>query len=118
MAFSWKGFLVSLAALAPTIVAGTAALAGEASTATKVQLATDSLTLASGVSQALTNGNPEEQAIAALASQIAGATIVATSQAHAAAGLPTLHTTDAQAEQKQSQAIAALPQPAAAKQVG
>lgn len=91
MSFSWKQFLFNLAALSPIIVAGTAQLAGEADTATKTKLATDSLNLATGVSGALTTGSPEAQAIAALASQITGAVITATSQAHAAAGLPTLH---------------------------
>lgn len=92
MSFNWKQFLVSLAALAPTIVAGTAQLSGEASTASKTQLATDSLNLATGVSQLLLSNNEDDQAIAGIASQITGSVITATSQAHAAQGLPTLHT--------------------------
>lgn len=92
MSFNWKQFLVSLAALAPTIVAGTAQLSGEASTASKTQLATDSLNLATGVSQLLLSTNSDDQAIAGIASQITGSVITATSQAHAAQGLPTLHT--------------------------
>lgn len=91
MAFNLKLFLLNLAALAPTIVAGTAALAGEASTVTKTQLATDSANLATGVAQALTAGNEQDQAIAAAASQITQSVITATSLAHAATGLPTLH---------------------------
>jgi hypothetical protein len=83
MAFSWSGFLVTLAALAPVIVAGTEQLAGEASTASKTQLATDSLNLATGLGEALTSSDPEDQAIAALASQITASVINATQAAHA-----------------------------------
>lgn len=131
MSFNWKQFLVNLAALAPTLVAGTAALAGEASTATKTQLATDSANLATGVSQVLLTGNEEEQAVAGFASQITKSIITATSQAHAALGLPTLHADTnatnqapaAPANTAQNTATAGqnlAPQPAAgfAKQVG
>jgi hypothetical protein len=83
MAFSWSGFLVTLAALAPVIVAGTEQLAGEASTASKTQLATDSLNLATGLGEALTSSEPEDQAFAALASQITASVINATRAAHA-----------------------------------
>ena len=83
MAFSWSGFLVTLAALAPVIVAGTEQLAGEASTASKTQLATDSLNLATGLGEALTSSEPEDQAFAALASQITASVINATQAAHA-----------------------------------
>jgi hypothetical protein len=96
MSFNWKQFLISLAALAPTIVAGTAALAGEAGTSSKIQLATDSANLATGVADVLTSGNDQEQAVAGFASQITKSIIIATSQAHAASGLPTLHTYEQQ----------------------
>lgn len=90
MAFDWTGFLVKLATLAPTIVAGTVALKNEADTATKTQLAQDSLNLATGVSQALLSDDPLEKALATLASSITGAVINSTSQAHAASGKPAL----------------------------
>jgi len=83
MAFSWSGFLVTLAALAPVIVAGTEQLAGEASTASKTQLATDSLNLATGLGEALTSSDPQDQALAALASQITASVINSTQAAHA-----------------------------------
>jgi hypothetical protein len=115
MSFNWKQFLASLAALAPTIVAGTAAIAGESSTASKVQLATDSLNLATGVSQAALSANAEDQAMAGFASQITGSIITATSQAHAAAGLPTLHT-DTNATNQAAPAAPAAPAQAAQNQ--
>jgi hypothetical protein len=83
MAFSWSGFLVTLAAFAPVIVAGTEQLAGEASTASKTQLATDSLNLATGLGEALTSSDPQDQALAALASQITASVIKSTQAAHA-----------------------------------
>lgn len=90
MAFNWSTFLISLASLAPTIVAGTAALEGEADTATKTQLATDSLNLATGLSQVLLSTDPQDQAFAAIASSLTGSVISATSLAHAKSGIPAL----------------------------
>lgn len=93
MAFNWKKFLVTLAALAPTIIAGTAQLAGESSTESKMKLATDSANLATGLGEALTAGNDQDQAVIAAASEITKSVLTATSLAHAAQGLPTLHPT-------------------------
>lgn len=90
MAFNFQNFLLTLAALAPTIIAGTVALKHEADTATKTQLATDSLNLATGLSEVLLSADPEDQMLAKIASALTGQVIQATSQAHAANGLPAL----------------------------
>lgn len=90
MSFNLKQFLVSLAALSPIIVAGTAEIASGSSTETKTQLANDSLNLATGVADALLSGDDNDQMLAGLASQITSSVITATSLIHAQQGLPTL----------------------------
>lgn len=90
MAFNWTNFLVTLGELTPVIVAGVGTLKSEETTATKTQLATDSLNLATGLSQALLAADPADQQLAAIASQLTASVITATSLAHSAAGLPSL----------------------------
>ena len=82
MKFNLKAFLLDLAEIGPSLLAGIFNLKNEASHATKTQLATDSLTLATGVATALTSANADEQADAQAASAIAQNVINVVAAAH------------------------------------
>jgi hypothetical protein len=88
--FNIKGFFATLLELAPEIVGGIFTLKNEAGTASKVQEATDSLTLATGIAEALTSSDPDEQQDAATASAVVQNVIstVATATAAPASPLP------------------------------
>ena len=82
MKFNLKAFLLDLAEIGPSLLAGIFSLKNEASHATKIQLATDSLSLATGVATALTSTNSNEQADAQAASAIAQNVIDVVAAAH------------------------------------
>ena len=75
MSFNFKSFLVDLAEIGPSIYSAVMSIKQEAPTATKVQLATDALNAATGVSAALLSSDPADQQLAATASQIASTVI-------------------------------------------
>lgn len=77
MAFSFKVFLLDLAEIGPGLISGVLNLKNETGSVSKVQLATDSLNLATGIATALTSQNPDEQAEAQAASQVTQAVITA-----------------------------------------
>jgi hypothetical protein len=86
---NWLQFLLKLVTLTPTIVAGVQNLTREAKTGTaKKTLATDSLNLATGLSQILLSDNPQEQQLAQIASTLVSQTIDAAVVDHKAAGTP------------------------------
>jgi len=70
MAFNWKSFLLSLAEVGPAAVEMALSIKGEVPTATKTQLATDSLHAATGVAEGLLSNDPADQANAQAAASI------------------------------------------------
>jgi hypothetical protein len=75
MKFNLKSFLLALASIGPSLISGIMSLVHEVPNTSKLQLATDSLHLATGVTNALASGDPEIQQDAQVASAIIGATM-------------------------------------------
>lgn len=86
---NWLSFLLKLVSLTPTIVAGVQTITDETKDGTtKKKMATDSLNLATGLSEVLLSDNPEDQQLAAVASTVVSQTIDAAVQDHKDAGTP------------------------------
>jgi len=75
MAFSFKVFLEDLAIIGPSLISGVLSLKNETGSVSKIQLANDSLNLATGVATALTSQDVGEQAEAQAAAQVTQAVI-------------------------------------------
>ena len=71
MAFNLKTVLLDIIEAAPAALEMAFKIKSESATASRTQLATDSLTAATGISEALLNGSPDEQQDAQVASQVA-----------------------------------------------
>jgi hypothetical protein len=70
MKFNLKAFFLDLAEIAPSLIIGVINLKNEVGSTSKIQLATDSLTLATGVAEALTSNDPMVQGDAQVASAV------------------------------------------------
>jgi hypothetical protein len=75
MGFNFATILEDVVSIGPAIYAAVMGLKSESSTATKVQLATDSLNVATGISQALLSTDPVTAQKAQVASNVAASII-------------------------------------------
>ena len=95
MKFNLKAFFLDLAEIAPSLIVGILNLKNEVGSTSKIQLATDSLTLATGVAEALTSNDPVVQGDAQVASAVvsnviqAVASVTAPTPAHVTSAIVT-----------------------------
>ena len=82
MAFNLKAFFLDLAEIAPSLIVGVLNLKNEVGSTSKIQLATDSLTLATGVAEALTSNDSVVQGDAQVASAVISNVIQAVALVH------------------------------------